>query len=137
MRIFSKACVGLAFICVIPATGFAEEKSYLCAINEVYECVAVTGCSRLSLADANLAGIVLLDLEKKQLSSAPLGGEPRVDDIEGVAVTNKAILLHGTGKRETDRNWSAVISLETGNLTAGISTPDSSLSLLGICSAKP
>jgi hypothetical protein len=137
MRIFSKACVGLAFICVIPATGFAEEKSYLCAINEVYECVAVTGCSRLSLADANLAGIVLLDLEKKQLSSAPLGGEPRVDDIEGVAVTNKAILLHGTGKRETDRTWSAVISLETGNLTAGISTPDSSLSLLGICSAKP
>jgi hypothetical protein len=84
-----------------------------------------------------LAGIVLLDLEKKQLSSAPLGGEPRVDDIEGVAVTNKAILLHGTGKRETDRTWSAVISLETGNLTAGISTPDSSLSLLGICSAKP
>ena len=137
MRIFSKACVGLAFICVIPATGFGEEKSYLCAINEVYECVAVTGCSRLSLADANLAGIVLLDLEKKQLSSAPLGGEPRVDDIEGVAVTNKAILLHGTGKRETDRTWSAVISLETGNLTAGISTPDSSLSLLGICSAKP
>ena len=137
MRIFSKACVGLAFICVIPATGFAEEKSYPCAINEVYECVAVTGCSRLSLADANLAGIVLLDLEKKQLSSAPLGGEPRVDDIEGVAVTNKAILLHGTGKRETDRTWSAVISLETGNLTAGISTPDSSLSLLGICSAKP
>ena len=138
MRItISKACVGLAFICVIPATGFAEEKSYLCAINEVYECVAVTGCSRLSLADANLAGIVLLDLEKKQLSSAPLGGEPRVDDIEGVAVTNKAILLHGTGKRETDRTWSAVISLETGNLTAGISTPDSSLSLLGICSAKP
>ena len=123
MRIsISKACVGLTFLCMTPTTGFAEEKSYVCAINEVYECVTVTGCSRVSLADANVAGIMVLDMEKKQLRSAPLGGEPRVDDIEGLSVTNKAILIYGTGKRETDRTVSALISLETGNLTAGIST---------------
>ena len=123
MRIsISKACLSLAFLCMIPTTGFAEEKSYVCAINEVYECVTVTGCSRVSLADANVAGIMVLDMEKKQLRSAPLGGEPRVDDIEGLSVTDKAILIHGTGKRETDRTVSALISLETGNLTAGIST---------------
>jgi len=52
----SKACVGLAFLCMTPATGFAEEKSYVCAINEVYECVTVTGCSRVSLEDANRRG---------------------------------------------------------------------------------
>jgi hypothetical protein len=46
MRIsISKVCLGLAFSCIVPATGLTEEKSYLCAINEVYECVAVTGCS--------------------------------------------------------------------------------------------
>jgi len=72
----SKFCVGLAFLCIVPATGSAEEKSYLCAINEVYECVAVTECSRISLEDANLTGIMLLDLEKKQLSTAPLGQRP-------------------------------------------------------------
>jgi hypothetical protein len=121
-----------------PTTGFAEEKSYVCAINEVYECVTVSGCSRVSLADANVAGIMVLDIEKKQLRSAPLvGGEARTDDIEGLAVTDKAILIHGTGKRETDRTVSALISLETGNLTAGISTLDSSISLLGNCSAQP
>ena len=54
----SKACVGLAFLCMTPATGFAEEKSYVCAINEVYECVTVTGCSRVSLEAANVAGII-------------------------------------------------------------------------------
>jgi hypothetical protein len=138
MRIsISKPCVGLALLCMTPATGFAEEKSYVCASNEVYECVAVTGCSRVSLQDANVAGIMVLDIEKKQLRSAPLGGEARTDDIEGLAVTDKAILIHGTGKRETDRTVSAIISLETGNLTAGISTLDSSISLLGNCSAKP
>jgi hypothetical protein len=133
----SKLCLGLAFLCAVPATGFTQEKSYLCAINEVYECVAVTGCSRTSLEDANLAGIMLIDMEKKQLRTAPLGGEHRADDIESVEVNDKAILLHGTGKRETNRTWSAIISLETGNLNAGVSTLDSSLSLLGKCSAQP
>jgi hypothetical protein len=133
----SKIFVGLAFLCMVPTIGFTEEKSYVCAINEIYECVAVTGCSRDSLEDANLAGIMVIDMEKKQLRTAPLGGEPRADDIESVAVNDKAILLHGTGKRETKRTWSAVISLESGNLNAGVSTLDSSLSLLGKCSAQP
>jgi hypothetical protein len=138
MRIsISNVCVGLAFLCMVPTTGFTEEKSYVCAINEVYECVAVTGCSRISLENANLAGIMLIDMEKKQLRTAPLGGETRADDIESVAVNDKAILLHGTGKRETNRTWSAIISLETGNLNAGVSTLDSSLALLGKCSAQP
>ena len=138
MRIsISKLCLGLASLCMVPATGFSADKSYLCAINEVYECVSVTGCSRISLEDANLVGIMLIDMEKKQLRTAPLGGELRADDIESVAVTDKSILLHGTGKRESDRTWSAVISLETGSLNAGVSTLDSSLSLLGQCTAQP
>ena len=103
----------------------------------MYECVAVSGCSRISVEDANLTGIMLIDVEKKQLRTAPLGEEHRADDIENVAVTDKAILLHGTGIKQTDRTWSAVISLETGNLTAGVSTLDSSLSLLGKCTAQP
>ena len=135
--LISRFCVGLVFLCMVPATGFTEEKSYLCAINEVYECVAVTGCSRISVEDANLTGIMLIDIEKKQLRTAPISGDPRADDIESVAVTDKAILLHGTGIKQTDRTWSAVISSETGNLTAGVSTLNSSLSLLGKCTAQP
>jgi len=133
----SKLCLGLAFVCMVPSTGLTAEKSYLCAINEVYECVAVTGCSRISLEDANLTGIMLIDVENKQLRTAPLGGEHRADDIESLDVTDKAILLHGKGIKETNRSWSAVISLETGDVTAGVSTLDSSLSLLGKCTAQP
>jgi hypothetical protein len=133
----SKVFLWLAFSCIVPATGFTEEKSYLCAINEVYECVAVTGCSRISIDDANLVGVVIIDMEKKQLRTAPLGGEHRADDIDSVAVTDKAIVLHGSGIKQMDRTWSAVISLETGNLTAGVSTLDSSLFLLGKCTAQP
>jgi hypothetical protein len=136
MRIsISKACLGFAFTCIAPTTVFAEQ-AYLCAINEVYECVAVTGCSRISLEDANLAGVMLIDIEKKQLSSAPLGQDPTTDAIDSATVTDDAILLHGIGKKDTNRTWSAVISLKTGNLSAGVSTPDSSLALSGRCTAK-
>jgi hypothetical protein len=131
-----KAGLGLAVLCVTSATSFAE-KSYLCAINEVYECVAVTGCKRVSPEAANLAGVMVLDVEKKQLSLAPLGGAPRTDEIESLTVTDEAILLYGTGKRRPNRTFSAVISLKTGNLSAGVSTLNSSLALSGTCSSKP
>ena len=136
MRIsISKACLGFAFTCIAPAPVFAEQ-AYLCAINEVYECVAVAGCSRISLEDANLAGVMLIDVEKKQLSSAPLGQDPSTDAIDSVTVADDAILLHGIGKKDTNRTWSAVISLKSGNLSAGVSTPNSSLALAGRCTAK-
>jgi hypothetical protein len=116
-----------------PATGFADDK-YICTVKEVQECVAVTGCSRLSLADANLAGIMELDVEKKQMKSVSMGGEPRTDDVD-VTVTEKTILLRGA--RDDERIWSAVISRETGNVTAGIATLDSTLALSGYCAPKP
>ncbi len=131
----SKLCLGLAVLGMASTPGLAEEKSYVCAINEVFECTAVTGCARISLEDANLAGLMLLDLEKKTLGGIPLTGEIKGDEIESVTVTDKSITLRGS--READRAWSAVISKETGAVTAGVSTLDSSLSLLGRCTVKP
>jgi hypothetical protein len=128
---------GLAFLCAAPATGFAE-KSYLCAINEVYECVTVKGCNRISLESANLPAVMRIDVENKQLSSAPLGQEPTTNDIDNVTVTDHSVLLHGVGKTgPTDRTWSALISLKTGKMSAGVSTPDASLALSGKCTANP
>jgi len=120
-----------------PATSFAET-TYLCAFSDVYECVAVTGCSRISLETANLPAVMMLDVENKKLSSAPLGQEVRSDDVENITVTDDAVLLHGIGKRgPTDRTFSALISRKTGKISAGVSTPDASLALSGSCTAKP
>jgi hypothetical protein len=129
-----KAFFALTLLCGTSAISFAK---YLCAINEVYECVAVTGCTRASVKNANLAGVMVLDIQKKQLSMAPLGGVPRTDDIDSLTVSDDAILLYGTGKRKADRTFSAVISLKSGNLSAGLSTLDSSFSMLGTCSSAP
>ena len=112
--------------------------TYLCAINEVYECVTMTGCSRISLETANLAPVMMLDVENKKLKSAPIGQEARSTDIENVTVEEDYVLFHGVGKNApTPRSFSALVSTKTGNLSAGVSTPDASLAITGQCTGQP
>jgi hypothetical protein len=134
----SKACLGLAFLCMALTASFAAEKSYVCAVHEVFECVAVKGCTPITLAAANLAAVMWLDLEKKTLTTTAIGQKPTVSELKNVTVTDNAVLLHGLGKSGTsDRVWSAIISTKTGKLSAGVSTPDASLALQGRCTTKP
>ena len=60
-----------------------------------------------------------------------------MDDIEGLSVTNKAILIHGTGKQETDSTVSAPhLAWRQGNLHRwNIHPRFTSISLLGNCSS--
>jgi hypothetical protein len=121
-----------------PTASVAAEKSYVCAVHEVFECVAVKGCTPITLAAANLAAVMWLDLEAKTLTTTAIGQEATVAELKNVTVTENAVLLHGLGKSgKTDRVWSAIISTKTGKLSAGVSTPDASLALQGRCTTKP
>jgi len=134
----SKACLGLAVLCMAPTASVAAEKSYVCAVHEVFECVAVKGCTPITLAAANLAAVMWVDLENKTLTTTAIGQKPTVSELKNVTVTDNAVLLHGLGKSGTsDRVWSAIISTKTGKLSAGVSTPDASLALQGRCTTKP
>jgi hypothetical protein len=134
----SRSCLGLTCLVVTSASAMAAEKAYLCAISDVYECVDVTGCQRISLETANLAPVMLLDIENKKLKSAPIGQDPRSADIDNVEVVDEYVLLHGIGRNApTPRAFSALISTKTGALSAGVSTPDASLALRGKCTAQP
>lgn len=126
-----KACLLVASICAGPSLAAAD--SYICAVGEVFECEPVEGCKRADLDAINLSAFILVDTDKKQLTSGDMGEEQRTEDVEGMSVTDKAIFLHGTQDVET---WNAVISLETGSLSAGISNADSSFSVFGNCTKK-
>jgi hypothetical protein len=91
-----------------------------------------TDASR-SLKSVNLSAFMLLDVDKKMLSSATIGEPSRSEDIEGVSVTDKAILLYGTQGKDT---WNASISLESGALSGGITSGPSSFALFGNCTPK-
>ncbi|MGC1179745.1 MAG: hypothetical protein WA884_12185 [Methyloceanibacter sp.] len=133
MRISISTALLMASICLVPVAASAASGSYICAINEVYECQAVTGCQRASLDAINLSEFIVLDVDKKQLTSASIGEEGRTEDIEGLTSTDKAIFLYGTQGEDT---WNATVSLTTGALTGGISSGTSSFALFGSCTQK-
>ena len=66
MRISISTALLMASICLVPVAASAASGSYICAINEVYECQAVTGCQRASLDAINLSEFIVLDVDKKQ-----------------------------------------------------------------------
>jgi len=122
------------FLCLAPTGAFAAAGSYLCAIAEVHECLAVTGCKRVSPKEINLSAFIEVDIDNKKLSAATLAEDKDEEDVEGITVTDKAIFLYGTQDEET---WNATISLEDGTLTGGITSEGSSFALFGHCTAKP
>jgi hypothetical protein len=121
----------IAGLCALPVAASAQ--SYICALGEVYECEAVTGCKRVSTDTVNLSEFILVDVDKKQLTELAIGENGETEDIEGISSTDKAIFLHGQQDKET---WNATISLEDGSLTGGISSSPSSFALFGHCTKK-
>jgi hypothetical protein len=120
-------------VCLAGGAASAASGSYLCAISEVYECQAVTGCQRASLDAINLSAFIVLDLDKKQLTGVAIGQAGRTEDIEGLTSNDKEILLYGT---QGDDTWNASVSLATGALTGGIASDASSFALFGNCTPK-
>ena len=121
----------IASLCALPVAASAE--SYICAVGEVYECEAVTGCKRVSTDTINLSEFVVVDVDKKQMTEGAIGENSETEDIEGLTSTDKAIFLHGTQDQET---WNATISLENGSFTGGITSSPSSFALFGHCAKK-
>ena len=76
---------------------------------------------------------IVVDTDKKQMTSASLGEAPRTEDIEGLTMTDKNVFLYGTQGTDT---WNATLSLENGGLTGGISSGTSSFALFGSCTKK-
>src|SRR6185437_16385611 len=95
----------IAGLCTLPvAASAAASGSYICAVGEVYECEAVTGCKRVSTDTINLSEFILVDVDKKQLTELAIGENGETEDIGGISSTDKAIFMHGQQDKET---WNA------------------------------
>ena len=125
-------CGAVAVLGLCPAPAVAAD-SYICGISEVFECLALKGCNEVSPQTINMSPLIALDIDKKQLSSAAMGGAARSEDIEGVSTTDKAIFLYGS---QDQNSWNATISLETGALTGGVTSGTSSFAMFGSCTKK-
>jgi hypothetical protein len=130
----SKVGLGLLCLFAMPASVDAAEGTYMCAFTDVFECVDVKGCQRVTLEFVNLAPVLKIDFGKKVMTSDDLGREPRQVEMEHIVEKGDIILLHGIGQNDVSpRSFSAAISTKTGKIHAGIATGDATLSLVGDC----
>lgn len=130
----SKAVLGLLCLFGTPTAVLAAEGAYTCAFTDIFECVDVVGCKRVTLEFANLPPVLKLDFSKKIMTSDDLGRDPTELEIKNMVEKGDLVLLHGIGQNETSpRSFSAAISTKTGKLHAGISTGDATLALVGDC----
>jgi hypothetical protein len=130
----SKAGLGLLCMLAAPAAVSAASGTYVCAFTDVFECVDVEGCKRVSNDDVNLPPVLKLDFDKKVMTSDDLDKDPTEIDIKDMVETGDIVLLHGIGRNEiSPRSFSAAISTKTGKFHAGITTGDATLALVGDC----
>jgi len=130
----SKAGLGLICLLAAPATVSAAGGTYMCAVTDVYECVEVAGCKRVSLDFANLAPVLKFDFDKKVMTSDDIGSDPREIELSNMEEMGDVLLFHGIGQnKESPRSFSAAISKTTGKIRPGITTADATLSLTGDC----
>ena len=130
----SKAGLGLLCLFAVPASVSAAEGTFMCAFTDIFECVDVEGCQRVTNDSVNLPPVLKLDFDKKVMTSDDLEKDPTEIDIKDMVETGDIVLLHGIGKNEiSPRSFSAAIPTKTGKFHAGITTGDATLALVGDC----
>jgi len=128
--------MGLGLLCLLAgsATVSAAQGTFTCAFSDIFECVDVAGCTRVTNDFVNLPPVLKLDFDKKVMTSDDLEKDPTEIDIKDMVETGDIVLLHGIGRNEiSPRSFSAAISTKTGKFHAGITTGDATLALVGDC----
>lgn len=132
--VISKAGLGLLCLFAMPTSVIAADGTFICGFTDIFECVDVEGCKRVSNEFANLPPVIKLDFDKKVMSSNDLDKDPTEIEINDMVDTGDIVLLHGIGRNEiSPRSFSAAISKKTGKFHAGITTGDATLALVGDC----
>jgi hypothetical protein len=132
--VISKAGLGLLCLFATSASVWAAKGAYTCAFTDIFECVDVVGCKRVTNDYVNLPPVLKIDFDKKVMTSDDLQKDPTDIDIKDMVEAGDIVLLHGIGQNKVSpRSFSAAISTKTGKLHAGITTGDATLALVGDC----
>lgn len=110
----------------------AAAPAYACSVAEVFECTAITGCQRVSAAQANLPPLVTLNVKERNVFSGLFGGEGLFNPGDAYEDEN-VLILHG---RKDLLTWTAVVNKATGAMSGSISQLGKTYAQFGNCTGK-
>ena len=127
--IFWPFLVGPYFVPVAAVAG----PGYACSVAEIFECTAIAGCQRVSVAQANLPPFVTLNVKEKRLFSGLFGGEGLFEPGDVYEDPN-VLILHG---RHGLLTWTAVVAKATGQMSMSIANLGKTYAQFGSCTPQP
>jgi hypothetical protein len=129
MRAFA-ALVGLAAAPVLVADNLQGADRLLCAPASINICPVGEACSSVRPEELNLPRFIVVDLQKKILSTTDASDRKRVTPVQTATEEGNLIYLQGT---ENGRAFSFIIDREGGQMTSAVARIDFNLSGFGAC----
>jgi len=129
MRILKMmALAPLAALALGPVKAYAEP-AYACAVHEVFECTAVSGCKRVRHAEAGIPPMVTLNVREKNLFSGLFGGGALLENGD-VYEDENVLIMRG---RKGLQTWTAVVEKPSGAMAGSISQAGRTFAQFGTC----
>jgi hypothetical protein len=102
----------------------------LCAVSQVIVCAEQSECFTVLAWEIGVPEFVVVDLDKKTLSTTKASQENRTTAFTTLSRTDGNIYLQGM---ENGRAFSFVIHEETGNVTVAVSRDGLTVTVFGVC----
>jgi hypothetical protein len=98
-------------------------------VHEVFECIAVSGCKRITHETAGIPPMLTLNVKEKNLFSGLFGGGALLEKCN-VYDDEKVLIMGG---RKGLQIWSAVVEKPSGNMSGTIAQAGRAFTQFGTC----
>jgi hypothetical protein len=132
-----KLMIGTAAgLCLVTGTALAvdADKTILCAVTQVEDCIVGGGCETVQPEDVNAPTFLRVNLKKNEIVVRPSQPPTKIEHRE--QVENRLMLQgaeDGNENRPDGVGWTLSIGMDTGRFVAAIAATDASITLFGAC----
>lgn len=126
------ALAGVAIGALAQADQLTGIDRFICAAAQVQMCIENDSCYTASAWELNVPDFVVIDLDKKVVSTTKASGLNRSTTFTSVSKSNGTLFLQGV---EAGRAFSFVIDEATGRMTVAVARDGITVNVFGACTA--
>jgi hypothetical protein len=126
---------GLALGCsTVAADDLSGSDRWLCAATLATRSYPDGECLTAAPGEWNIPDFIVVDLEKKQLTTTPASGQNRATPIKDIERADETVFIQGF---EGGRAFGIAVATKTGELTFTVVTDGAAIGGFGVCTALP
>jgi hypothetical protein len=115
------------------AGDFEGSKPLICAVIRTIECAPDGNCKKGTAEHIDIPQFLMIDFEKKTISSTPEAGPVRITKIRNMVREEGNLILQGVQKGKA---WNMIINEVTGKVTLSASDDQVGFVVFGACTTR-